>query len=153
MAITLSARDSGRLIVQPLTRYQLALYTSPLYLMRRDAPVDRDALLTHDIVGYVGDLIYAPELRYLDEIRPGLVPHISSSSIRAQREIIAGGGGIGVLPCFLADGLVRVMEDVVLERRFWLSTHQDVHGTARMRTVRDWIVAICQENAERLAPL
>ena len=42
-----------------------------------------------DIVGYIDDLIYAPELRYLDEVQPGLAPHVASSSIRAQREIIA----------------------------------------------------------------
>jgi len=152
MAITLSAPDSARLIVEPLTPYQLALYASPAYLAARPAPDSVEALSDHDIVGYVDDLIYAPELRYLDEVRPGLTPHLASSSIRAQREIIAGGGGIGVLPCFLADGLARVLPGVLIERRFWLSTHREVHDTARLRAVTAWVRDLCAGAGERLSP-
>lgn len=153
MAITLSAPDSPRLIVEPLTPYQLALYASEAYAARHALPGTVDQLSEHDIVGYVDDLIYAPELNYLDEIRPGLSPHLASSSIRAQREIIAAGGGIGVLPCFLADGLVRALPDrAPIERRFWLSTHRDVHDTARMRAVRAWVRDLCRTLAGRLSP-
>lgn len=152
MAITLSAPDSTRLIVEPLTPYQLALYAAPAYLTQRGAPNGIDDLGGHDIVGYVDDLIYAPELRYLDEVKPGLTPHLASSSIRAQRDIIAGGGGVGVLPCFLAEGLERVLPDVLLQRRFWLSTHREVHDTARLRAVRGWVKALCDANVGRLSP-
>lgn len=152
MAITLSAPQGARLVVEPLTSYQLALFAAPEYLARRGRPRGREEVAGHDLVGYVEDLIYAPELRYLDEIGAGLSPHLSSSSIRAQREIIAGGGGIGVLPCFMAEGLARVVEDVLLERRFWLSTHQEVHGAARVKAVRAWIVAECRDQRERLSP-
>lgn len=152
MAITLSAPDAARLVVEPLTPYQLAVYAAPAYLQTREAPAHVDDLGDHDIVGYVDDLIYAPELRYLDEIKPGLRPHLASSSIRAQRDIIAGGGGIGVLPCFMAEGLERVLPGVLLERRFWLSTHRDVHDTARLRAVRTWIRKLCTDHPERLSP-
>ena len=153
MAITLSAPDQARLIVEPLTPYQLALYAAPAYLERRPAPKEVAELRDLDIVGYVDDLIYAPELRYLDEVLPGLTPRLASSSIRAQREIVAGGGGIGVLPCFMADGLVRVLPDqILLERRFWLATHRDVHDTARLRAVRTWLKAHCAQSADRLSP-
>lgn len=152
MAITLSAPKGARLVVEPLTGYQLALYAAPEYLGRRGPPSSPDELMSHDIVGYVNDLIYAPELRYLDEVLPGLTPQLSSSSIQAQRAIIAGGGGIGVLPCFLASGLVRVVADVLLERRFWLSTHQDVHTTARIKAVRAWLKSGCAEHRQLLSP-
>ena len=152
MAITLSAPDSARLIVETLTPYQLALYAAPAYLEAHPRPERVEDLGDHSIVGYVDDLIYAPELRYLDEIRPGLTPHLASSSIRAQRDIIAGGGGLGVLPCFLADGLVRVLPEVLLERRFWLSTHRELHDTARLRAVRAWVRALSERNASRLSP-
>jgi DNA-binding transcriptional LysR family regulator len=152
MAITLAAPDAARLIVEPLTPYQLALYASPDHLARCGVPQTVDDLTRFDIVGYIDDLIYASELRYLDEVRPGLTPHVASSSIRAQREIIAAGGGIGVLPCFLADGLVRVLPSILIERRFWLSTHRDVHDTARMRTVRTWLKSLCAERQTSLRP-
>lgn len=154
MAITLSPAAGPRLIVEPLTTYQLALYAAPEYLERHGAPDTIDDLNRVDMVGYVDDLIYAPELHYLDEIRPHLRPRLASSSIRAQRDMVAAGGGIGVLPCFLAEGLTRVLADAVLiERRFWLSTHREVHSTARLKTVRRWIKALCQDQSRRLAPL
>ncbi|HKR87761.1 MAG TPA: LysR family transcriptional regulator [Phenylobacterium sp.] len=152
MAITLSAPDAHRLVVEPLTKYQLALYGSPAYLQRRGMPTGADDLQRHQIVGYVSDLIFAAELRYQDEILPGLTPTLASSSIRAQREIVAADGGVGVLPCFMAEGLVRVLPEVLLERRLWLSTHSEVHDTARMRVVRNWLRQLAQDNLARLAP-
>ena len=153
MAITLSAPDAQRLVVEPLTHYQLTLYGSAEFLARQGTPESVDDLAQCSLVGYVDDLIYAPELRYLDEILPGLTPTLASSSIQAQREIIAAGGGIGVLPCFLAAGLTPVLADqVLLERRFWLSTHKEVHGAARLRGVRNWLRDLVAERREALAP-
>ena len=153
IAITLAAPSQDRLRVEPLTGYQLALYAAPAYLDTRERPDSVADLGGHDIVGYVDDLIYAPELRYLEEVRPGLKAQVSSTSIRAQREIIAAGGGIGVLPCFLADGLERVLADeVLLRRRFWLSVHRDMHDTARIRAVRAWVSDLCMQNTTRLSP-
>jgi DNA-binding transcriptional LysR family regulator len=153
MAITLAAPDSSRLIVEPLTGYQLALFAAPDYLSQRGRPTEVADLSRFDIVGYVDDLIYAPELRYLEEVSPGLSPDIASSSIRAQRDIIAASGGIGVLPAFLSDGLERVLQDdVLLERRFWLSTHSEVHDTARLRAVRSWIQDLCEAGRAQLSP-
>jgi DNA-binding transcriptional LysR family regulator len=153
MAITLSAPDAARLIVEPLTPYQLALYAAPDYLARSRTPGRVEDLPSHQIVGYVDDLLPAPELRYLDEILPGLCPNLASSSIQAQRAIVAGGGGIGVLPCFMAHGLQRVLpEHVLLERRFWLSTHREVHETARVRAVRRWLKELVQSCEADLRP-
>ena len=153
IAVTLSAAQSTRLQVEPLTDYELGLFASPQYLSRHPAPRSTDELLAHDLVGYVEDQIYAPELRYLEEINPGLRTRLASSSLRAQLEIIAVGGGIGVLPCFLADGLVRVLPQAVrLRRRFWLSTHKEVATTARIRAVRNWMKRLAERRRGLLAP-
>jgi len=154
MAVTLSAPTSTRLVVEPLTDYQLALYASQAYLDQAPAPKDVKALGRHALVGYVNDLIYAPELRYLEEIGADLRTRISSSSIRAQREIIAAGGGIGVLPCFIASGLTPVLPDQVrLTRRFWVSTHVDVAHSARMRAARRWLNELVAQRRTDLNPL
>lgn len=152
MAVTLSAPPSPNVVVEPLAPYQLGLYAAPDYIGTRPAPVVTEDLRAHEIVGYIDDLIYAPELRYLDEILPGLRPSLASTSIRAQREIIAGGGGIGVLPCFMAGNLIRVLPNIRLDRRFWLSTHQGVHGTARIKAIRAWIKEICTSHRDRMSP-
>ena len=152
LAITLSQPEASRLVSEPLTAYQLALYAAPSYLKAHGAPAAIDDLGRHTITGYVEDLIYAPELNYLDEISSGLHAQLASSSIRAQQEIVASGGAIGVLPCFMADGLTRILPEVVLQRRFWLSIHRDLADTARIRTVTRWIRALCEREQDRLNP-
>lgn len=153
LSITLSASEAARLIVEPLAHYQLALYAAEDYLARRPAPASIEALQSHAIVGYVDDLLFAPELRYLDEVSPGLTPDLASSSIQAQRAIVAAGGGIGVLPCFLSAGLVRVLpSDILLRRRFWLNTHEEVYETARMKAVRAWLTDLALRRQPILEP-
>ena len=149
MAVTLSAPLEARLVVEPLTEYHLGLYASSDYVARHGAPSSASDLGDFDLVGYVDDLIYAPQLRYLNEIHQGLRPPLTSSSIRAQREIIAAAGGIGVLPCFMSEGLERVLPDqVIIKRQFWISTHRDVAVTARVRAVRSWIGSLVQQLAK-----
>ena len=153
MAITLSAPQSPRLLVEPLTDYALGLFAAPTYLAAHPAPTTIAALSGHALVGYVEDQIYAPELRYLEEIDPALRPRLASTSLRAQRRILAAGGGIGVLPCFMAEGLVRVLiAEVRLTRRLWISTHRDVAATARVRAVRNWLKALVAAERWLLAP-
>lgn len=153
IAVTLSAPPTARVSVTPLTDYELGLYASPSYLSKHDVPANVDDLKRHEIVGYIDDLIYAPELNYLEEIRTGLRTTLSSSSIRAQREMIEAGGGIGVLPCFMSAGLTRILPaQVRLKRRFWLSTHRDVTELARVRAVVNWLKKLVKLKASKLLP-
>ncbi len=153
MTVTLSAPKTSRLHVEPLTDYELGLYGSDLYFSRIPLPKTLEDLKELNIVGYVDDLIYAPELRYLEELGPRLAPKLSSSSIRAQREIIAAGGGVGILPCFMAQKLTRILpSDVNLTRRFWMGTHKEVIDTARIRALRTWLLDLVKRKAGLLIP-
>ena len=153
IAITLSSPASPRLVIQPLTDYQLALYASPTYLKESGLPERLDDLKRMKIVGYIDDLIYAPELRYMDEISENTPKILSSSSIQAQSAIIAAGGGVGVLPCFLADGLTRILpNEVLLERQFWLGMPREIEGTARINLVIRWLRDLVSAERARLCP-
>jgi len=156
MSVTLSPPRSGRLMVEKLTDYELGLYGSRAHLAEWGQPASLEALRDHQLVGYVDDLIYAPELRYLDEVLPDLRPRLMSSSIRAQMELVLAGAGLGVLPTFMAakiPSLVRVLpKRVRIERSFWMSVHQDLKTTARLRAVRRWMVSLVQEQQDLLLP-
>ncbi len=156
MSVTLSPPRSARLMVEKLTDYELGLYASSAHLSEWGQPASLEALRDHQLVGYVDDLIYAPELRYLDEVLPDLRPRLMSSSIRAQMELLLAGAGLGVLPHFMAaqmPSLVRVLpEQVRIERSFWMSVHQDLKTTARLRAVRRWMVSLVQEQQDLLLP-
>jgi len=143
IAITLGAPQDKRLVVERLTDYRLRLYAADSYLTAHGAPRTVADLRSHTLVGYIDDLLYANELRYLDEIHPDLKPSVSSSSIHAQMEIVRAGGGIAVLPCFMADlaepRLIRVLPDTAITRTFWISARRDVQQTQRVRRVRNWV--------------
>ncbi|MDE1150509.1 MAG: LysR family transcriptional regulator [Azospirillaceae bacterium] len=148
IAIGLAPPQEGRLHARKLTDYQLGLYATDDYLARHGEPTRRADLRGHRLIGYVGDLIYAPELDYIPLIGPpggrDLAPSITSSNLLAQYQMTLAGHGLCVLPCFMAapdTRLRRVMVDAVsLTRSFWLIVHSDLRDLARVRITTDFIV-------------
>jgi len=156
IAVTLSRPKAGPVIARKLSDYALRLYASPAYLAARGSPgAPADLANGHVLVGYIPDLLYAPELRYLDEIHPGLTASLRSSSINAQHRLLACGAGIGVLPCFIGDAdrdLVAVLPDRRIMRSLWLLTHKDTRGLARVRAGKDWLDQAVQRQRALLLP-
>jgi len=143
LAIMLSRPRSGPLVVRKLTTYQLGLFAEESHIARIGSPTAISDLFDVPLVGYVPDLIYAPELDYLSELNPGLKASIRSSSINAQAELIAAGAGCGILPCFIAErmaGLVRLLPTTaVITRTFWLVIHRDVRRLPRIDAFITWL--------------
>lgn len=156
LAVTLSRPRAGPVIAGKLSDYALRLYASTEYLEQHGVPQKPTDLADgHPLVGYIPDLLYAPELRYLAEIEQNLSATVRSSSINAQHSIIAAGAGIGVLPCFIGDSdkrLVPVLPERRITRTFWLVTHKDTHNLARVRAFKDWLMALVAQERGRLLP-
>jgi DNA-binding transcriptional LysR family regulator len=154
IAVMLSRPRAGPVRAGKLVDYTLQLFASSHYLEHFGLPeTPSDLAAGHRFVGYIPDLLYAPELRYLDEIYAGLTPRFRSSSINAQYQLIASGIGIGVLPSFIgnADPRLRViLKGRRIVRTFWLVTHQDTHQLARVRAGRDWIMDAVQQHRAQL---
>ena len=146
IAVMLSRPKAGPIIASKLSDYALGLYASHEYLASAGMPQRGvDLLSGHSLIGYIPDLLYAPELRYLDEFHPGLMPRLRSSSINAQHQLIAGGAGIGVLPCFIGNAdraLSPVLPTKRIVRAFWMVTHKDTHQLARVQAGKEWIIAM-----------
>lgn len=143
LAILLGRPRRGPLVTRKLTDYGLRLFATPAYLDKHPPIRTRDDLRSHPLIGYIPDLLYAPELNYLDEVTPGLQPTLRSTSISVQHRIVASGGGIAVLPCFMGDadpGLVRILPEVRIARSFWLVIHEETRAIRRTRCFVDWLV-------------
>lgn len=144
LAVMLARPERGPLVARKLADYRLGLYASPAYLAGAP-PLERaTGLVHHRLVGYVADLIYAPELRYLAEIDPRLEVALASSSIVAQAELIAGGAGCGILPCFIGDtmqGVERRLPEIDIVRSFWLVVHRDARRVRRIDRFVAWLDA------------
>jgi DNA-binding transcriptional LysR family regulator len=156
VAILLDRPRKGPLFTRKLTDYRLRLYAARGWL-EREGPIERRADLgRHPLIGYVPDLLYAPELRYLSEIAPGLEPRLRSTSINAQHHMVAAGGGIAVLPCFIGDSdpnLERLLDEVSVTRSFWLVTHADTRRSGRVGAFVDWLIAVVASGQRQLLGL
>lgn len=142
IAVMLARPKRGNLVTRRLADYQLGLFAARSYLKRHNRPQTLSDLTGHKLIGYVPDLIYADELRYLSEISEGLEPDYASSSINIQHRMTAGGLGVCVLPLFLAgqdSQLVRILPDHVITRSFWLVVHRDLRNVARVHALTEWL--------------
>lgn len=144
IAVTLSAPREGRMVARKLTDYGLSLYAAPSYLDARPPIRTRADMADHRFIGYIGDLLYAPELDYMEAPDVDIHVTLQSSNLIAQLQAAIAGAGLCVLPDFIAareTGLVRVLpDDVHLVRSLWLVTHADLKSLARIRVVNDMIV-------------
>jgi len=154
VAILLSRPRRGSLISKKLTDYTLRLYAARDYLAQAALPLrEVTDLRQHPVIGYIPDLLFSPELNYMDEVLPAIEPRIRSSSINAQYRMIASGAGIGVLPCFIGDqdpSIIRVLPDVRINRSFWLVTHQDTRHQPRNSLFVAWVSDMVLQQRGRL---
>ncbi len=151
MSVLLTRPKAGRLRVRKLTDYSLRLYASTQYLEQNRPIQTTGDLPSHRLIGYVDDLIYAPQLRYFDEVLPGLHPTLCSPSIVAQAEMTRTGAGLCILPAFMArryPELAPVLEkEISVQRSFWLSVHEDVAPFARTRILSSFLSELIRQNS------
>lgn len=143
--VTLSRPSEGRLYARKLTDYWLGLYAAPSYL-EKSPPIHSIAdLPQHRFIGYITDLLHTPELDYLDRLGPNIATSIESSNLVAQRRAAIAGGGLCILPDFIAKEDPRVVpvlrDEVHLVRSFWMVAHADLKDVARIRLTMDFLAA------------
>lgn len=151
VSIGLARQKLKQISSEFLGAYDLHLYASADYL-RRHPPIKSQADLTgHTLIDYVDDLLYSEELRYFYEGLPNLKPTIRSTSIVAQRQLIANGTGLGILPDFMAAGLLEKVlpQSVKITRGFWFSAHQSVAVLAKVKVFRDFALKRLSEELTR----
>lgn len=156
MSILLTRPQAGRLKIRRLTNYTLHLYAARSYLERFEPISTKASLHEHTLIGYVDDLIYSPQLKYFDDVLPGLHPQFASPSILAQLEMTRAGTGLCILPEFIACEYPELepilVDDIRVERSFWLVVHEDVSTFARIRAVIDCVTQTMEAHRGRFTP-
>jgi DNA-binding transcriptional LysR family regulator len=115
------------------------LFASRAYLDAEGSPANRADLSRHRFVSFIPDLLNLESARFLDEIAKGHRDMLNSTSMGTQMAAAAVGAGIVMLPVFAArtePRLIPVLQDeIAIERGIWVSTHQDLRYTARIKTL------------------
>lgn len=155
IAIGLDRPAHGRLVTSKLCDYSLGVYASPGYLAHAGAPRDRGDLAGHRVVTAVEDFVYAGALDYATTLETGAGGVFRCASVVGQLEAVRAGVGLGVLHDFAAHGdarLTRILPEVVFTRSYWMLSHADTSGVARIATCRAFIAELVRERRSLFLP-
>lgn len=153
VAVRVARPKDPELIARKIGGLALALYGTPEYLVKRSVPQPGQGLAGHDLV-YYGGLQPTQGRPFLGESIAGARFTFRSNSTLAQANAVAAGLGIGVLPCYMAEGnprLVRLWPHAVPEvQELWLAVHPDVRRAARVRAVTELLGELFRREAPSL---
>lgn len=150
LAINIERPQTGAYVFCKLSDYRLQLYATAEYLEKHPPICSLADLASHNMIGYVDELSFSAELRYLQQIAPRAQVPLRCTSIIAQFFAARQGHGLAVLPCFLANfapEMVPVLPgtaDVI--RSFWLVAPEERHQVARIRALWDYLRHIADTN-------
>lgn len=143
IAIVIGCPQKGRLKATKLTDYSLSLYASKSYLAKRGSPQSMSDLGDHDLVGYVDDLIYTPELEFNKSFWPGWVSQMEISSAQAQVAAVKSGAGIGILHDFVVRDdpeLVPLFPQTKADRSYWVVWHEAMDSVPHISATTRFII-------------
>ncbi|MDF2490089.1 MAG: hypothetical protein K0S77_2711 [Pseudomonas sp.] len=141
LALRLVKPEHGALTRQRVGTQVYGLYAAP----GTDTDLSRVRL-----IGWSGD-VQLPAMGWLEALT-GRQPDVRTTHLHSQRAAISAGLGVGILPCFLAQGLQRLPTTLPMRETLWLVGHAD-SAIARVRRVREEIVSILAQAAGRLEGL
>lgn len=144
ISITVKKPTAGNVVARKLTNYRLGLFATKEYLEDRKEITKREDLQEHKIIGYIDDLLYDQDLDFMNEIHSEVRANYRTSTVVAQMNAVLAGGGIGVIPYFMAHGeeaLMPVLPDLSIERGYWLQVNPDSRELARVRATIDFLVS------------
>ena len=121
------------------------VYASRSYLSAHGTPTSPDELASHRLVRYVSSFHKVPGPRWLEEHRGDAVGSVQVDNTEVASHVVASGGGIGVIPCAVAEerpDIVRVFPDPVAFNTAWLVYHESARDTARVRAAVDTLAAV-----------
>ncbi|RPE71162.1 LysR family transcriptional regulator [Pacificibacter maritimus] len=153
MVISVSAPQTGRLLVQKITDYHLSLAAMRWYLRQENEITTLADIKDHKVVGYVPDLIFDKELDYLDTLGVQRLG-VSSNSVSVQLNMVKAGLGVGVVHDFClphVQRMVRILpNEFRLQRSFYLIRHADDRKVERLSRFAELLVSEMKTVVEEL---
>ncbi|HMI92966.1 MAG TPA: LysR substrate-binding domain-containing protein, partial [Polyangiales bacterium] len=125
------------------------VYAAASYLAAHGRPATIDELARHNLVLYAENLHSAPPARWLEAYKDSARAVSRMDSLETVCQVIEAGGGIAVLPAFVADPLPelqRVFPDSVASNTGWLVYHESVRDASRVRVVVDALLEFFQSH-------
>lgn len=157
LAISLEPTKRPNISNEKITDYTLFLYTSQKYIAENGIDnYEIDAVANSTFADYIIEILYTEQLNFNHYVDPGIESQFQSSTVLAQYEFVANGGGFGVLPYFMAyqdSRLIPVLtEQIRFVRSYWFLIPHDLQRFARVRRLKKFILSISQEHQQIFMP-
>ncbi len=144
IAVRMVRPDQPELVARKVVDLPVGIYAHRDYLDRRGEPTDFQALLEHDLVASNhGDILRAGLIHAgLDEGRLRFA--MASNSHVVAWNLVRAGVGIGFITTVIGDrepAVRRILHDAPTPALpVWLTVHQEVRASPRLRRVYDFLV-------------
>lgn len=139
LALRLGRPTEEGLATRHLATLGFALYATPDYLQRIEAPAWR-------LLGYDESLGHVPQQRWLDEIAAGRRYALRSNDLGAVWQACRDSLGVALLPHFLGapDHMLRRIDAPAcpVRRELWLVVHPDLRRAPRVRRMADLLAEV-----------
>jgi len=119
------------------------VYASNAYVAEYGSPASMDDLPSHRLVLYVEAMHRVAGPRWIEDHRGTASRLTRVDNTEVAGHVISSGGGIGIIPCIVADArpeMVRVFPAPVAFNTGWIVYHEAMRDTARVRAAVDALV-------------
>ena len=123
-------------------------YASNEYGARRGLPGTPENLARHDLVLFAERLHSLEPLGWMEPYCGEKAARVRVDSIEAAAQIVSAGGGIAVLPAFVAHAspsLSKALPEPVATKIGWIVYHEALRNSARTRAVANMLARVFQE--------
>ena len=153
VAVAVGAPMSSRLVSETISHYVLGLYATDDYLTEFGTPMTVGEVREHPLIWFVDSLLQVGDLD-LEKHLPGAAAKFMSTNVLAHVEATRAGGGIGLLPAFLAGRhpeLRRILpKQVDVRIAYSLAARRESLSSPAVRAIRE---AIYKEIKDRMTEL
>ncbi|MBI3368950.1 MAG: hypothetical protein HY021_11050 [Burkholderiales bacterium] len=144
IALRMARPDESDLVALQALDVGWFVYAADAYLQAHGRPAGTRDLARHALVLYLESMHGVAPLRWMEDHRDAATRVSRVDNLEIACQALAAGGGIGVLPCFIADpvpGLQRVFPECVAVNTGWIVYHEAARDTSRVRVVAEALVA------------
>jgi DNA-binding transcriptional LysR family regulator len=145
IAIRVGESRDKALVGRSLAAARWAVYASRSYVERHGRPERLEDIDRHFVVAFDGAIANYSAARWLRSIAPHAPIAARSDSWPAVISTVKSGAGLAPMPIAVGDReteLVRAIDDVPeLATKYSLLTHRDLHRTARVRALFDFVAS------------
>lgn len=150
IAIRASANPPEHLVGKQIAQISWSVFTSPLYLMQRQAPTCMAELNQHKLIGACEFLTTLAPFQFMEK-NYGPQICVRSNDLVSMSFLAETGQGLAFLPNDQARHGLQALFSIepVTQSKLWLLTHPDLRNLARVKLLMRYL-SDCFENEKRL---